>query len=256
MQQWNPALKGEGGGFALRRDLERVQAVGGKVRGILWYQGESDAYPGGVALYKDRMTALVDAFRADFGQPDLPFYLVQIGCFVTSADRTTAIAGWNGIREAQRTWAETLPERRRWSRRLTWNWTTPSTSASQGLKRLGRRLAAVAAGQPAPDLAGVTVEEGGARLRVTFENVRGGLRAPGRPAGFSLRDAEGARCHRIYKTTLDGDSVLLHVNLGRPAAAGRPALVRLRPEPLLQHHRCRRRGRPRLRPHPDPIDHD
>jgi len=210
MEQWSPQLRGEGGNSLYGATYERVQGVGGKVKGILWYQGESDAYPGGVALYPDRMTALVNAFRSDFGQPDLPFYLVQIGCFATDPT-PDGVAGWNGIREAQRTWAQTQPNIGLVTA-IDLELDDPIHIGVQGLKRLGRRLAAVAAGHPAPDFAGVTVEEGGARLRVTFENVRGGLCAPGRPAGFSLRDPRGNEIPRLYKTTLDGDSALLHVN--------------------------------------------
>ena len=209
MQQWDPARKGEGGGSLYGATLKRFEGVGGRVAGILWYQGESDANPADVAVYKDRMTALVRSFRADFGQPDLPFYLVQIGCF--AADETPE--GWDGIREAQRTWAGTLPH-------------TAMVSAidlelddlihigTDGLKRLGRRLAAVAAGFAAPALRGVTAEADGSRLRITFDNVRGGLRAAGRPAGFSLRKPDGQETVMVYKTTLDGDAVLLHLNDG------------------------------------------
>ena len=212
MEQWSPELKGARGGSLYGATLERVQDIGGAVRGILWYQGESDAYPGGASLYKDRMTRLLSAFRADFGQPDLPFYLVQIGCFVT-APNDDGVLGWNGIREAQRTWAQTLPHVRLVSA-IDLELDDPIHIGVHGLKRLGRRLASVAAGHPAPDLGGVTWDAGGACLRVTFDGVRGGLHAPGRPAGFSLRDVQGADIPRIYKATLDGDSVLLHVNIG------------------------------------------
>ena len=86
MQQWDPARKGEGGGSLYGATLSRFQSTGGKVAGILWYQGESDANPNDLPLYKDRMTKLVQSFRADFGQPNLPFYIVQIGCFAVGRD--------------------------------------------------------------------------------------------------------------------------------------------------------------------------
>jgi len=47
-----------------------------------------------------------------------------------------------------------------------------------GHKRLGTRLADVADGHVAPDIADVRVE---ARIRVTYNEVRGGWCAPGRP---------------------------------------------------------------------------
>lgn len=209
MQQWDPALKMESGGSLYGATLKRFEAVGGKVAGILWYQGESDANPTDAARYKDRMTTLVQSFRGDFGQPDLPFYIVQIGCFAVD-ENPDMVAGWNGIREAERTWPETVPQ-------------TAVVSAidlelddlihigTQGLKRLGRRLADVAAGSPTPALRGVTLEAGGKRLRIGFDHVRGGLRATGRPMGFSLRTPDGREVVRVYKTTLEGDSVLLHL---------------------------------------------
>jgi len=210
MQQWDPQLRGLGGGSLYGATLKRVEEAGGKVAGVLWYQGESDAAPAELSRYTERMRRLVEAFRADLGQPDLPFYYVQIGRFV--ADTTgDGLLGWNGIREAQRTWAATMPH-------------TAVVSAidlelddlihvgTQGLRRLGQRLADAADGHRGPDVAGVSVEQGGVRLRVTFSGVRGGLRAAGRPTGFSLRRRD-EELPLIYKVTLEGDAALLHLTV-------------------------------------------
>ena len=43
MEQWNPAKKGEGGNSLYGSMLRQVKLAGGKVKGVLWYQGESDA---------------------------------------------------------------------------------------------------------------------------------------------------------------------------------------------------------------------
>jgi hypothetical protein len=212
MAQWNPMHRDKGGDSLYGATYARVQAVGGKVKGILWYQGESDASPSDAALYADRMTALVQAFRADFGQPDLPFYLVQLGCFETepSAD---GIAGWNAVREAQRVWSQTMPNVDIVSA-IDLELDDAIHIGVHGLKRLGCRLASLAAGTPAPELSSVTVEDDGKLLRVTFKNVQGGLQSLGRPSGFTLRDAQGQQIMRLYKTTLEGDAVLLHLNNG------------------------------------------
>jgi sialate O-acetylesterase len=55
------------------------------LRGVLWYQGESNliAYNDGLR-YADKMRVLVDAWRAAWHQPDLPFYCVQIAPFLYS----------------------------------------------------------------------------------------------------------------------------------------------------------------------------
>lgn len=67
------------------------------VRGVLWYQGESNAgrhdeYP---ALFK----GLIQRWRKDFGREDLPFFFVQIANFRVYADKTER--QWAFQREAQ-----------------------------------------------------------------------------------------------------------------------------------------------------------
>ena len=218
MQQWDPALRDRGGESLYGATVERFRAIGGKVAGILWYQGESDANSSDAAQYQQRMTALIQAFRDDFGQPDLPFYLVQLGGWVNDP-ALDLITGWNRVRETQRTLPETLP-----------NVATVSAIDlglddgihidTVGLKTLGKRLAAVALGQPAPALKSAAWEADNGWLRVSFENVSGGLQAPGRPIGFSLRAADGRELPLIYKIALDGSDALLKITdpAGLPGA--------------------------------------
>ena len=209
MQQWEPSRKGQGGASLYGATLERVRAVGGKVAGILWYQGESDANPTDAALYEARMTALVQSFRADFQQLDLPFYYVQLGGFVTDPF-PESVSGWNRVRESQRTWQETLPNVGMVSA-IDCGLDDGIHIDTSGLKALGRRLAAAASGQPAPALRSAAFEPDRGWLRVSFDHVQGGLQAPGRPAGFSLRDPAGNELPLIYKVTLDGSDALLKI---------------------------------------------
>ena len=53
------------------------------LRGVLWYQGESQiiAYNDGLR-YADKMNALVASWRAAWNQSDLPFYSVQLAPYV------------------------------------------------------------------------------------------------------------------------------------------------------------------------------
>lgn len=210
MQQWEPSRKGMGGGSLYGATLARVQAVGGKVAGILWYQGESDANPADAPLYEPRMAELVQSFRDDFEQPDLPFYFVQLGGFVTPAE-PGLVASWNAVRESQRKLASSLPN-------------VGMVSAvdcglddlihidTPGLKSLGRRLAAVALGTPAPSLSSVSYDASLHQIRVSFTNVQGALTAAGRPAGFSLWGADGTEIPLIYKVVLDGADAVLKLN--------------------------------------------
>ena len=51
------------------------------MRGIIWYQGESNCLKGDTSIYTDRTLALVKGWRTVFKQEDLPFYFVQIAPF-------------------------------------------------------------------------------------------------------------------------------------------------------------------------------
>ena len=51
------------------------------MRGIIWYQGESNVIQGDTAIYEDRQAALVSGWREVFGQEDLSFYYVQLAHF-------------------------------------------------------------------------------------------------------------------------------------------------------------------------------
>ena len=51
------------------------------LRGIIWYQGESNCLKGDTTIYTDRTQALVEGWRTVFEQDDLPFYFVQIAPF-------------------------------------------------------------------------------------------------------------------------------------------------------------------------------
>jgi len=217
LQQWEPSRKSMGGGSLYGATLARVRANGGKAAGILWYQGESDANTSDAPLYESRMTELIQSFRADFGQPDLPFYFVQLGGWVADPS-PDYVSGWNSVRESQRVLVNALPN-------------TGMASAidcglddgihidTAGLKSLGRRLAAVALGHPAPALKTVIRDDAAHHLRVSFASVQGQLNAPGKPAGFSLRHADGTEAALIYKIALDGTDAVLKLN-DDPSPAG------------------------------------
>jgi len=49
-----------------------------RLRGVAWYQGESNAYVQVADTYKDLLPAMIRDWRTGFGQPDLPFLIFQI----------------------------------------------------------------------------------------------------------------------------------------------------------------------------------
>lgn len=67
---------------ALRRAklaLQTTAPVKGRIRGVLWLQGEANANAAGLAVHEARLLKLVDDLRADLAQPDLSFIACTIG---------------------------------------------------------------------------------------------------------------------------------------------------------------------------------
>jgi len=141
MAQWNPALKEQGGGSLYGSMLRQVKLAGGKVKGVLWYQGESDALSGPETSksYQRVFTDFIASVRSDLSQPELPFYYIQIGRFVTGADPK----GWNTVQEAQRLIPERVPNTAVVSV-IDLELDDPIHVGTHGLIQAGRRLARIA----------------------------------------------------------------------------------------------------------------
>ena len=56
----------------------------GKLKGILWLQGESDSKPGLADGYEEKIITLVSNLRRDLGKPDLPFVCATLPDFFVS----------------------------------------------------------------------------------------------------------------------------------------------------------------------------
>lgn len=222
MDQWSPALKDEGGRSLYGAMIRRITQVGGRVKGVLWYQGESDALstPAGFAT---KFNAFIPTLRSDTDHPDLPFYHVQIGRFVQDVEP----AGWNTVQEAQRRTADSIPHTA-----MVASVDLPLDDSihisTAGLKRLGIRLAKIACrdlfGQhevkPGPQLEKITQE--GRVLRVTFRDVNGSLRPATHLGGFSIRTAGGTKLPIVFEAKIDPDrpsSVLLKLTGDVPEGA-------------------------------------
>lgn len=67
---------------ALRRAklaLQTTAPVKGRIRGVIWLQGEANANPEELPLHAERLKAMIDSLRADLALPDLPFIACTIG---------------------------------------------------------------------------------------------------------------------------------------------------------------------------------
>ena len=69
------------------------------VAGVIWYQGESNAH--NVQLHEQLFPMMVDSWRTELRQPEMPFYFVQL----SSINRPS----WPTMRDSQRRLAMTVP---------------------------------------------------------------------------------------------------------------------------------------------------
>ena len=140
MEQWSPAKKDKGGDSLYGSMLRSVKLAGGKAKGLLWYQGESDAMnPDAAKVYAQTFGDFIAAVRDDLGQPDLPFYFVQIGRFVNGGSPRD----WNAVQDAERVLAERVPNAAVVAS-IDLELDDGIHVSTPGQKRLGRRLARIA----------------------------------------------------------------------------------------------------------------
>jgi sialate O-acetylesterase len=76
------------------------------LRGVIWYQGESNAYTAEDAMhYRSQFPALIQQWRAQWHSPELPFLWVQLAGFGTGADvvvdGVVQASPWSVLRESQ-----------------------------------------------------------------------------------------------------------------------------------------------------------
>lgn len=244
LRQWDPALKSAGTDSLYGAMLERVRLAqaggkGGTLRGMLWYQGESDAISPQLKLtaagtsetvaasYERQWLAFVDAVRRDLNAPDLPIIYVQIARVTTLQNAAATSTGlkWEDVREAQRLCAAKRKHL----------YVVPAIDLAQddaihlsgdSQQRLGRRLAEVALGQVyqrpghATAITLDTIEtvpqdphlqSAGFTIKLKFKGVNGRLRSGDRPTGFALRRPKGNDLYRVDFDPNEPNVVLLQV---------------------------------------------
>jgi sialate O-acetylesterase len=71
------------------------------IRGVLWYQGESNAGPGDNAAYAEQFKTMIRDWRTRFGLGELPFYWVQLANFMAPPENPTDVGSWPQLRASQ-----------------------------------------------------------------------------------------------------------------------------------------------------------
>lgn len=151
------------------------------LRGVLWYQGESNAAR--ASEYHALFVAMIKAWRAHFGQDDFPFFWVNLANYAVAEDGNERGRTYAFLREAQ-TKALVLPNT---GQAITIDIGEPNNIHPANKQEVGRRLALLArnrvygitADDAGPTFVSATRE--GAAMRVRFHHVSGGLIARDKP---------------------------------------------------------------------------
>ena len=187
------------------------------IRGVLWYQGESNA--GDPTGYAELLPTLISDWRARRHAPELPFLVVQLPAFGTNAGGGLA---WAELREHQAETARTLPAV---GMAVTLDAGTQHNIHPTDKEPVGERLALLARkmiyGEALLVVNGPTyrtLQIGAGKAVITFDNVGDGLEARGGTAsgvpvsadtltGFTVAGADGrfvpATAHVTGKDTVE-----------------------------------------------------
>ena len=231
MDQWDPALKSEGGASLYGAMLRRFHKNGSNVAGVLWYQGCSDTSDVTAPVYTKKMIAFVKAVRKDFKDATLPFGVVQISRVCGGI--LSSPVHWNSVQDQQRLLPKSIKHL----------FVVPAIDLAldDGIHisgfdqiRLGKRLAQAMATlkfknpEYLPPIALKSIksvpnmQSGWTDVVLTFDNVMGALQSLGRPAGFEIAEnLEFLSNHLIYRIDLSGNKVILKTSIPYTESANR-----------------------------------
>jgi hypothetical protein len=75
------------------------------IQGILWHQGESDCSPERVAVYKEKLTVIIDALRKDLGLADIPVIVGALGDYLPHGMYGKYFSSYASVNEALKAYA-------------------------------------------------------------------------------------------------------------------------------------------------------
>lgn len=163
------------------------------VRGVIWYQGESNALR--APAYAQALPRMIQDWRRHWGQPELPFYLVQLSSFGLR-EAPDGISPWAELREAQAQTAATVPHA---AMAVTIDVGNADDIHPRDKRTVGDRLARIALAQTygqaiawrGPRIADAQ-PTGDGRMRLRFDSAEGlRTRDGGPPRGFAVAGADG-----------------------------------------------------------------
>lgn len=220
MEQWDPGRPGETGTTLYSAMIRKVRKLGGKVKGLLWYQGESDADELAAPFYRERTKSFVEALRRDIGDPGLPFVYAQL----------SVVYAWG---RGPETWDHIREEQRLMESELGCAAIVPTIDATlsdtihldaPSLREVGKRMAWRAlsiaygndAAEPGPRPSGFEWNADRTLLRVALSGVNGRLLQPaGHAFGFGA-DHSGTPIPVTAALSVEGDRILIRFERSAP----------------------------------------
>ena len=171
------------------------------LRGIVWYQGESNVWT--PDSYHLLFSTLITSWRAHFGQPELPFYWVQLADFETGHN-------WAWVREAQ-TQTLSLPHT---GQALAIDIGEAGDIHPRNKQEVARRLMLIAGAQLYGDTAEfsgpvlASSQRTGDAISVKFNHAAGGLVVKGSTVN-SLEIAGADRVFHPAVAHVDGETLIV-----------------------------------------------
>jgi sialate O-acetylesterase len=180
-------------------------AIGFRIKGVIWYQGESNSRLDRALIYQRVFSTLIADWRSQWREGEFPFLFTQISSFNPDTPED-----WPAIREAQR---RTLSVANT-AMAVTMDVGDPSNVHPSDKQTVGARLALAARAiayneaveYSGPQYRQASIENGG--IRIWFDHTTGGLTARGAAVqGFEIASDD----HRFVPASarIDGESVFV-----------------------------------------------
>lgn len=221
MDWWAPTADPQGPQRLYHAMLRRIRLAGGKVKGLLWYQGESDAIMRQSHSYMPKMLAFAQALRRDLDDANLPIIYAQLSVFYIW-DHSGA-SHWNHIQQQQLE-LEPMLAPAAMVPTLDAALANPIHLDARSLRTVGRRMAWQAARlaegkflcDSGPRLASWEWNAARTELRILLAGVNGTLEPVGKVYGFCV-EAMGRPLHVAAELCDGGQHVRLRFEQEVPA---------------------------------------
>lgn len=199
---WHPPLESWGPGKLWNGMIAPLTPFA--IKGVIWYQGESNSALERYPLYDRIMRTLIEDWRREWAEGPFPFYYVQISAF-----KSTPLEDWAGLRWQQ---AETLGLRNT-AMAVTIDIGNPDNVHPTDKVDVGHRLAlaarALAYGESGLEYSGPMFREAtteGSSIRAWFSHGAGLMAKGGDVTSVEVAGRDG----KFYpaEARVDGDTVI------------------------------------------------